>query len=151
MDVFNLHGSDWDRENERPGFRSRAVRVGDRIGAGLIGGSLYELDPGERTWPFHFHHANEEWLLVVRGRPSLRASDGERELTEGDVVCFPRGPDGVHQVVNRSDSPVRVLVLATTIAPEIVEYPDSDKVGIRAPSSSYNLRREPRLEYWEGE
>jgi uncharacterized cupin superfamily protein len=46
---------------------ARTPGVGARIGAELIGGSMYELEPGDRLWPYHTHHANEEWLLVLRG------------------------------------------------------------------------------------
>ena len=131
MKVFNLFGDEWDLLGERGGYRIRDAHVGMRLGAELIGGSLYELDPGEKTWPYHIHHANEEWLVVVRGRPTLRTQDGEQELSEGDTVCFPRGPAGAHQVSNQSDAPVRVLILSSMNMPELVEYPDSGKVGAR--------------------
>ena len=153
MDVFNLYGDEWDRSEEREGWRSKDAWVGRRLGAELLGGSLYELEPGDKLWPYHTHHANEEWLLVVRGRPTLRAADGEQELGEGDVVCFRRGKDGFHQVVNRTDSPIRVLMLSTMIAPDIVEYPDSGKVGARSVTGERILlgRPGPTLEYWDGE
>lgn len=69
----------------------KEASVRERIGAELIGGSSYELEPGDRLWPYHTHHANEEWLLVVRGTPTLRTPEGEQDLSEGDVVCFLRG------------------------------------------------------------
>jgi uncharacterized cupin superfamily protein len=56
--------------------------VGADIGAELIGGSMYELEPGDRLWPYHTHHANEEWVIVVRGEPTLRTPDGEQALKE---------------------------------------------------------------------
>lgn len=153
MDVFNLHGDEWDRVEEREGWRSRDAWVGARLGAELIGGSLYELQAGDRLWPYHTHHANEEWLIVVRGTPTLRTPDGEQELREGDVACFRRGPDGAHQVSNRTSSPVRVLMLSTLLAPEIVEYLDTGKVGTRdARGNRLTLSRPgPPAEYWEGE
>ena len=52
---------------------------------------MYELEPGHKLFPYHTHHANEEWLLVVRGQPTLRTADGEQELQEGDVAVFRRG------------------------------------------------------------
>ena len=153
MDVFNLHGDEWDRVEEREGWRSRDAWVGARLGAELIGGSLYELEPGDRLWPYHTHHANEEWLIVVRGTPTLRTPDGEQELREGDVACFRRGPDGAHQVSNRTASPVRVLMLSTLLAPEIVEYLDTGKMGTRdAGGNRLTLSRPgPSADYWEGE
>jgi len=91
VDVFNLHGDTWDRVEERSGWRSKDAWVGAHIGAELLGGSMYELEPGDRLWPYHTHHANEEWLVVIRGTPTLRTPEGEQELAEGDVVCFRRG------------------------------------------------------------
>ena len=153
MDVFNVLGHDWDRIEEREGWHSRDAWVGQRLGAELLGGSLYELEPGNRLWPYHLHHANEEWLLVVRGRPTLRSPDGEQELREGDVVCFPRGPAGAHQVRNDTGEPVRVLMLSSMNAPEIVEYPDSGKIGARDAKWERLLlsRPGPDLDYWDGE
>ena len=153
VDVFNLHGDEWDRTSDRPGWRSKDAWVGTRIGAELIGGSLYEVEPGDRLWPYHTHHANEEWLLVVRGEPTLRTPEGERVLREGDVVAFPRGAEGGHQVANRTEAPVRVLMLSTLIKPDVVEYLDSGKVGARDAKGEQVLltRPGPMLDYWDGE
>jgi uncharacterized cupin superfamily protein len=153
VDVFNLNADEWDRVEEREGWRSKDAWVGAKIGAELLGGSLYELEPGDRLWPYHTHHANEEWLIVVRGRPTLRTAAGERELEEGDVVCFRRGKDGLHQVRNASESSIRVLMLSSMNAPDIVEYPDSGKVGARSIAGERILlsRPGPMLDYWDGE
>jgi len=152
-DRFNLHGDDWDHTQDRPGWRSRAVQVGGRIGAELIGGGLYELEPGDRLWPYHTHHANEEWVLVVRGRPTLRTPEGEQVLEEGDVVAFPRGDEGLHQIKNQTDAPVRVLMLSTKIKPDLVHYADSGKFGARSVQGELVMlsRPGPMLDYWDGE
>jgi uncharacterized cupin superfamily protein len=153
MKVFNLSGDEWDRAEDRPGWRSKDAWVGRRIGAELLGGSMYELEPGHRLWPFHTHHANEEWVIVLRGRPTLRTHEGEHELREGDVVCFVRGREGAHQIKNGTDAPVRVLMLSSTVAPDIVEYLDSGKVGARSVAGERIMlaRPGPDLDYWEGE
>jgi uncharacterized cupin superfamily protein len=153
VDAFNLHGDEWDRTEDRPGWRSKHARVGARLGAELLGGSLYELEPGDRLWPYHTHHANEEWLLVLRGEPTLRTPEGECVLAEGDVVCFRRGAGGAHQVANRTGAPIRVLILSTLIQPDVVEYPDSGKVGARNAAGERILlsRPGPTLDYWDGE
>ena len=153
MKVFNLNGDQWDRAEERPGWRSKDAWVGSHIGAEILGGSMYELEAGDRLWPYHMHHANEEWLVVLRGRPTLRTPAGERELEEGDVVCFRRGKDGLHQVRNDTHTPIRVLMLSTRFEPDLVEYPDSGKVGARSLSGERLLmsRPGPVLDYWDGE
>lgn len=153
--VFNLDAEhEWDGENDRDGYRHRVVRIGPRVGGGaLLGGSLYELPPGERTWPYHYEIGCEEWLVVVSGRPTLRTPEGERELAAGDVAAFPQGPDGAHQVTNRSDEPCRVLLLSSKAPVAVVHFPDSGKVGLWTGGDGYDamLRGEPQLDYWEGE
>ena len=154
MEIFNLFGEqDWDDENDREGFRHRATPIGKRLGAELLGGSLYEIPPGEKTWPYHYELGCEEWLIAVSGRPTLRSPDGERELEPGDVAVFPEGPAGAHQVLNRSEEPCRVLILSSKSPVAIVHYPDSAKVGLWTESDGYQamLRSEPDLDYWEGE
>jgi uncharacterized cupin superfamily protein len=153
MEPFNLSADEWDRVEDRDGWRSKDAWVGARLGAELIGGSLYELESGDRLWPYHLHHANEEWLIVVRGAPTLRTPDGERVLREGDVVVFPRGKSGAHQVSNRTDEAIRVLMLSSMLVPDLVEYPDSGKVGARSVDGERVLlsRPGPMLDYWDGE
>jgi uncharacterized cupin superfamily protein len=162
--VFNLYGDEWDRSEDRPGWRSKDAWVGPRIGAELIGGSMYELEPGDRLWPYHAHHANEEWLIVVRGRPTLRTPEGVHDLKEGDVVAFPRGEDGLHQVISKTEAPIRVLMLSTLVAPDLVRsspcsqpglvhYADSGKFGARNVKGTRVVEptRAHARHYWDGE
>lgn len=154
MESFNLFDGELDEERDRPGFSWRAARLGPKLGAEKIGASLYELQPGERTFPYHYEYGAEEWLLVVAGRPTLRAPDGERELRPGDVVCFPEGPEGAHQVRNDTDEPVRILIASTQESPNAAVYPDSGKVGIWTgneadPPRLFKL--DSAVDYWDGE
>ena len=90
---------------------------------------------------------------MLGGAPTLRTPEGEQVLKEGDVACFPRGKDGAHQIINRTASPVRVLMLSSRVAPDIVEYVDSGKVyatGLAGETIMF-ARPGPALEYWEGE
>ena len=148
-EVFNLASSELTNEHDREGRRFRAARVGDAIGADLIGGGVYELPAGERTYPFHYHHGVEEWLIVIDGTPALRSPAGTRDLVPGDVVCFPPGAEGAHEVIG----PGRVLILSTGTSPTIAVYPDSDKLGTRPSDRAdwLNFRRSDAVDYWEGE
>ncbi len=146
---MNVYDDVWENEHGRPGFRWRHRRVGgERLGFGL-----YKLPPGERTFPYHFHYGNEEWLIALAGSPTLRTPDGERELAPGDAVCFRAGPEGGHQVVNRGDAPARFLILSTLVEPGVVVYPDSDKLGTRpgVDRDRLNFPRRAAVDYWEGE
>lgn len=113
--------------------------------------SVYDLPPGEAICPYHFEWTDEEWLLVISGRPTLRTPTGEQQLEAGDVTCFQAGPEGAHHVRNGTDKPARVAMLSTKNDIGIAEYPDSDKIGVWAGSAHYMLRRTPQLDYWDGE
>ncbi len=141
----NLFSPQFDHSSDREGYRWQAARIGRAIGGKQIGASLYELAEGERSHPFHLHHAIEEWLVVVAGSPVLRDKDGERTLQAGDVVCFPVGPEGVHQV----RGPGRILIISASASLEVSEYPDSGKVGVSHPRKVFRL--EDSVDYWEGE
>lgn len=153
MKVFNLNADEWDRVEERPGWRSKDAWVGAHVDAELIGASMYELEPGNRLWPYHTHHANEEWVIVLRGRPTLRTPEGERKLSEGDVVAFPQGEAGAHQISNRTETSIRVLMLSTLLSPDVVEYLDSGKVAAVDARGKRLFRsfRGADAEYSEGE
>ena len=145
VNVLKPSPEDWSHGQTREGFRWRSSSVGRQLGATRVGISLYELNEGERTFPYHFHHGMEEWLVVVDGTPTLRAQGYERELRAGDVVCFPPGPEGGHQV----RGPGVVLLLSANRSPEVVEYPDSGKLGARPPGQVFRTADE--VDYWEGE
>jgi uncharacterized cupin superfamily protein len=136
MEIFNLFNSEMDigpDGAEPPGYeQTRASRVGKRIGATQLGMSVYELPIGQAICPYHFEWTDEEWLIVLRGTPTLRTPEGERTLAPGDTVCFPAGPDGAHHVRNSGDDVARVAILSTKNPFGIAEYPDSDKVGVWA-------------------
>jgi uncharacterized cupin superfamily protein len=108
----------------------------ERIRGETLAAAVWELAPGATGNTYHFHHGTREWLLVLRGRLSLRTHEGERDLSEGDVLAFPRGRDGAHGVANRSDEPVRYLVVAQHDSPDVIEYPDEGTLGVFALSAS---------------
>jgi uncharacterized cupin superfamily protein len=117
----NVFAAEWE-PGAPPGLRG--ARVGAAAGATELGATVYELDPGAAVSPYHVHHGNEELLVVLSGRASVRTPDGVRELEPGAVVAFPRGPDGAHNVTG-GDEPVRVLLVSTMNYPELAEYPDT--------------------------
>jgi len=150
---FNLHGDEWEHEQGQDGYRWRSRMIGPAVGAAMLGATLYELPPGERSFPYHYEYGTEEWLLVVAGRATLRTPEGEEELEAGDVVCFPEGPEGAHQVRNGTEEPVRIVVFSTKQSPAVAVYPDSDKVGIWIAGSDDSLivRRDAAVDYRAGE
>ncbi len=144
-------------EGERPeGFHSRRARIGYELGTELIGCSLWEMPPGEAAYPYHFHYADEELVIVLSGCPTIRTPEGTRELEEGEAVRFPLGEEGAHQIVNRTDETVTFLAISSSGRPDVIVYPDSDKIGVgeRRPKGGglrVVFRRGDRVGYFEGE
>ena len=117
MSDDNVWTDDWDEGEDWSGGGARSKRLPRGVD---LGASVYELGPG--NWvPFHFHHASEELLVVLRGRPTLRTGDGERQLEEGAVVHFAVGPPGAHGLSNATDEPVRYVIASTLRSPEVGE------------------------------
>jgi uncharacterized cupin superfamily protein len=151
----SIERPDFDELREQPGFRARRARLGRQAGTELLGLSLWELPPGEAAYPYHFHLAEEEVLVVLEGTPTLRTGDGLRELEQGEVVAFLTGERGAHQLLNRTDRPIRFLAISNQ-QPDIVMYPDSDKVAAfeRRPDGSgvrAVFRASDAVDYYEGE
>ncbi|MDY6780779.1 MAG: cupin domain-containing protein, partial [Halobacteria archaeon] len=94
-----------------------------------IGFSLYEIPPGKRSCPYHYHTANEEAIFVLEGEGTLRYSDGEADLNPGDFAAFPADEEGGHQVVNDSDATLRYVMVSTMEEPDVIVYPETDKFG----------------------
>lgn len=153
MDTFNIFDAELTAGDRPDGWNWNHARVGDAIGATKLGASIYELEPGNKSFPYHYEYPNEEWLLVLTGEPTLRTPEGERRLRPGDTVCFPAGPDGAHLVRNDADEPTRIMILSTKLGPPAVAiYPDSDKVLVVADAKDRALyRRGDSVDYWEGE
>jgi uncharacterized cupin superfamily protein len=128
----NLFEPDWDAEQDAPPYTWRRSRVGRQAGSRQLGASLFELPPGAASFPLHIHHANEELIVVIAGRPTLRTLDSERVLGPGEVVACRAGPEGAHRLDNLADEPARVLVVSTMLAPEINEFPDTGEGWARS-------------------
>jgi uncharacterized cupin superfamily protein len=125
----NINDPDFDEPREHDGYRAQRARLSRQAGSERLGMSLWEVPAGEAAYPYHFHYTEEELLLVLQGRPSLRTPEGWRELAEGEVVSCLRGEGGGHQIVNRTEETVRFLSISTSGEPDIVNYPDSGKLG----------------------
>jgi uncharacterized cupin superfamily protein len=136
-----------------PGFRAAMFRFGKDLGAQDTGASLYEIPPGEAVCPYHYEHGEEEWLVVLEGRPSVRDPDGVSQLEPLDVVFFPRGPEGAHQVLNASAGRARVLMWSTVVHPTATTYPDSGKIAVwtGTPADDLIFPRSAAVDYYSGE
>jgi uncharacterized cupin superfamily protein len=154
MRRINIASAEFEYDGEDPqGFRSGMARLGKLLGAKESGLSAYEIPPGQSICPYHYEVGEEEWLLVLEGKPTLRDPEGSELLSRWDVAFFPRGPEGAHAVRNETEEIARVLMFSTVVVPTATVYPDSDKVGIWTgdPEADLLARRESRVDYYDGE
>jgi len=131
--MANIWSDEWEHESDEEWASGKSTRLvrGEKLGA-----TVYEIAPGRTSGLYHFHHGAEELIVVLGGAPPLRSPGGESLLGEGDVVLFPVGPDGAHQLLNRNDAPVRFLFVANRPSPEVVEYPDTRQLSAMALTDS---------------
>lgn len=152
VNVHKLEAVSIEGFNQPPGFLTREAQFGPTLGATKLGATLYEVDAGERSVPYHYEWGREEWTLVLTGTPTLRHPGGEDQLERGDVVAFPDGPDGAHQMINRGSQPSRLIMFSTKDDPTSIHYPDSGKILIADPNGdTYMFRKSDEVDYWDGE
>jgi uncharacterized cupin superfamily protein len=130
-------------------FETAYARIGPLVGGAEFGASVYVLEQGKRDGPYHWEARDEEWLLVLEGRPVVRTPDGEEELEPGDLVCFPAGEQGAHCTSNPHTEVARIVIFSTMNEPKVWVYPDSDKIGVWPPGLFF--RAGDAVDYWEGE
>ena len=141
-----------DSRVEHGAFSFVRKRLGAAAGGKHLGASWFEIQPGKKAFPSHYHLANEEAVFVLEGEGVLRGGDEEISLRSGDYVAFPPGPPA-HQIVNRGTGPLRYLALSTMIEPEVAIYPDSKKIGVlsRAQAMAVVHKQDGAVDYYEGE
>ncbi len=152
MKSFNIFSGEPEYDEDEPeGYRAGMARFGKQLGAKKTGASLYELPAGQSICPYHYEAGEEEWLIVLEGRATVRHPDGEDELGPGDTVFFPEGAEGAHKVTNRTDARVRVLMFSTVVTPAVAVYPDGDKVGVFTDEGPLFFGRGSAVDYYDGE
>ena len=159
MDKINESELDWNEyDHSEAVFRRK--ELGAAVDADDLGCSLYEMPPGTRAWPYHYHTANEEAIYVLAGEGLLRAEDGEHDLRAGDFVTLPADESGGHRVVNDGDDTLRYLMVSTMNEPDVTIYPEMEKFGVYvgSPPGGRDERTfegyypmDDEVEYWPGE
>jgi uncharacterized cupin superfamily protein len=155
MRTFNVFDApiSYDSSDPEP-YGAGANRFGPKIGASRMGATVYELPPGQSLCPYHYE-SEEEWVLVLQGKLTLRHPEGEDVLGPGDVTAFPVGPAGAHKTTNHGTETVRMIMFATSDPIGYCVYPDSNKVsywtGSSNPEDNVRVRRGQNLDYYDGE
>ena len=105
-------------------------RFGDLVSSKYLQFDIRSLDPGKYSYPYHFHRAAEELIMILSGEATLRTPEGLDQVGEGDLIFFEEGKNGAHQLYNHSDDPCVYLDIRTTFHIDVCEYPDSGKINV---------------------
>jgi uncharacterized cupin superfamily protein len=150
MKITRTQKTEWQNAINKGKFEQRRIPLeGGRLAAGL-----WELAPGKRSFPFHFHHMTEEAMFVVSGSGKVRTPDGETPIGPGDHIYFPPGGPA-HQLINDGSEPLVYLGMSAGIGADVVEYPDSGKVNAgvgQFPNiKRFIFRAKDQVDYFDGE
>ena len=147
--IEELPGSHKAEHEEYEYVRRKFVRFGE-ANQTLV--SVYEIPPGMAAYPYHFHHNNEETFYILSGDGILKTPEGERNVSAGDLLFFPTGPEGAHKLTNRSESEIlRYIDFDVVHEVDICEYPDSDKIGIWGMGINKLYPKSSDVDYYHGE
>ena len=154
--IRNFNDVDREHQVRAPLYDTWCARLALGTVASKLGASIDTVAPGQRSCPYHFHHAQEEMFIVLEGTGTLRVAGEMLPLRAGDVIFVPPGPEYPHQLINTSDAPLKYLSVSTRESPEICEYPDSGKYLASARGADgrpwEGLQRvSANVDYWDGE
>ena len=115
--------------------------------------AIYEIPPKMSNYPLHYHTANTEVFYIIQGNGILVTSDGQKAIKQGDFIVCPPSEKSAHKIINTSENEVlKYIDFDTTNSPDIVHYPDSEKVGIIIHNKSCNFFRcGEEVDYYDGE
>jgi len=73
-------------------FQLTRKQLGMAAGARKLGCTLVELPPGKRSWPLHYHAANEEALYILEGQGRVHIGDCDVSVRAGIMLRFSPAP-----------------------------------------------------------
>lgn len=144
-------------------YESFDTGISELIGARKLGYAHTVVPPGKRSCPFHNHWEEEELFIVLSGQGIYRRGMDTFAVRAGDIIAAPcGGRDTAHQLINNSSSDLVYLSISTLSPTEVVEYPDSGKIGVRSavpdeagePVQRFRFRAHDgagSVDYWDGE
>ena len=122
-------------------------KLGDAFGLSNFGVNLTHLASGAVSALVHQHAAQDEFVYVLEGRPTLILGDEEFELEPGSCVGFKAGAGVAHQLINRTLELVSYLEIGDRSADDKVEYPHDDIQAVSAPDGGWVMTHKDGTPY----
>lgn len=121
-------------------------QLGDVFGLSNFGVNLTELAPGGESALLHAHTKQDEFIYILEGHPTLVTDTGETALAPGMCAGFPAA-GAAHQLVNRSDAPVRYLEIGDRTPGDAASYPNDDIRAELGPDGNWVFTRKDGTPY----
>jgi len=146
FEPFTIDEAPWEEfSHGKYGMRYKAL--GDFAGATQLGVCYEELAPGQQANQSHYHMVEEEHLFLMEGELTLILGKRTYLLKANHYVCFPAGQAVGHAIINHTDKISKYLIFSSRSNNDVMVYPDSDKVKVRATGEIY--RKSNTLDYWD--
>lgn len=106
-------------------------RFGALAGFTHLGANYVTLDPGAWSSQRHWHHGEDELVVMLAGEAVLvedanGENGGETVIRPGDICVWPAGAANGHCLQNRSDRPCTFLAVSAGDAAAGGVYSDID-------------------------
>jgi uncharacterized cupin superfamily protein len=139
-------------------FARKWGRASQILGLTNLGCAVHVVPPGKRAFPFHKHHVMDEMFVILSGEGEYRFGDETHPVRVGDIASAPAGSKA-HQLINTGKSDLRYLGISSMSSVDLVEYPDSGKIGVAAGIKNADFKtatyvgmgRLQPAEYFDGE
>ena len=146
---FSVEDVPWEEYSHGERFGTRFRQLGEYGGCSHVGVCMEEIAPGRQAYVAHYHLLEEEQLLVLEGRPTLRLGERRIPMEPGSYVVFSAGQKAGHALVNETDEPVRYLIIGERNPNEVTVHTDTGRVGVRLVGEGYRMGES--VDYWDGE
>lgn len=101
-------------------------RLGEQFGLTNYGVNLCILNPGAFSSMRHSHSAQDEFVYILQGSPTLVTNAGATTLSPGMCAGFKAGSGDAHHLRNDSTEAVWYIEVGDRSEGDQVVYPDDD-------------------------
>lgn len=101
-------------------------QLGDAFGLANFGVNLTRLAPNALSALRHAHSAQDEFIYVLQGNPTLQTDEGKTRLAPGMCAGFRAGTGNASNLINETEEEVLYLEIGDRTPGDEVFYPDDD-------------------------
>lgn len=100
--------------------------LGDLFGLSNFGVNLTRMAPQGVSALRHAHTKQDEFIYILRGRPTLHTDEGRTRLAPGMCAGFRAGTGNGHCLINDTSEEVVYLEVGDRTSGDEGQYPDDD-------------------------